>query len=93
MLNIPPNPLPCGCCVKAWQDLKNARETGHCLVVPWKDHHVVLCPLHAAAPKLLAACKMVLAVEEKEGVHFGPDGWALHNEIVYAIAAAEKPHA
>ncbi len=53
----PLNPLPCGCGAKGTQDLENAHETGYALIVGWKDVHVVHCPLHKAAPDLLAACK------------------------------------
>jgi hypothetical protein len=56
----PPNPLPCGCAVYGRQDLESARDDGSCLIVPWTDHHVRHCPLHAAANDLLAACKAAL---------------------------------
>lgn len=59
MPDIPTNPLPCGCGAKGRQDLENAHDTGHSLIVGWKDIHVVHCPLHKAAPDLLAALKFV----------------------------------
>lgn len=57
-----PNPLPCGCGAMGIQDLENAVDDGHCLRVGYKNVHVVHCPLHGAAPDLLAACEAAYAV-------------------------------
>jgi hypothetical protein len=56
-----PNPLPCGCGAKGTQDWDNAVDTGYSLRVGYKNIHVVHCPVHAAAPDLLAACRRGLA--------------------------------
>lgn len=65
----PPNPLPCGCAVYGRQDLRNARDDGTCLIVPWTEHHVRHCPLHAAASDLLAALKVYLNAGHKDARH------------------------
>lgn len=56
------NPLPCGCAAKGVYDWASAHDDGECLNVPMKDIRVAHCPLHAAAPGLLAACQSVLTL-------------------------------
>lgn len=54
----PPNPLPCGCVVMGYPELE-AYGSDYELRMKYKDQHVKHCPLHAAAPDLLAACELL----------------------------------
>lgn len=47
--------MPCGCKFESWTD---AWDRGH--------QEFQYCPLHAAAPKLLEACKELLSMGEPE---------------------------
>lgn len=50
------------------------------------DPVVILCPLHAAAPMLLEACKLILADAEEFVAHIG----SVHaNRLRAAISLAE----
>jgi hypothetical protein len=84
-----PNPLPCGCAAVGEWDLEGAYDDGHCLRVGWKSVHVKHCPLHAAAPDFLQACKTLIdAVDQhsrNQTVQLDPHG-PLLNGLRAAIA-------
>lgn len=56
--NPPPNPLPCGCVVMGYMDIEMFGDDCQ-LRERFTGNHVVHCPLHGAAPKLLAACEAI----------------------------------
>lgn len=89
-----PNPLSCGCGAKGTPFLDPIGTGGY----EYKDIHVVLCPLHAAAPDLLEALKLFMDMwnsgdsgsSSKRAQQRRADMWDKANAAIAKAASKEQ---
>lgn len=81
-----PNPLPCGC--RAEDETDESSPKGQLFRFVVKH-----CPLHAAAPDLLAALKGVVALADRAHTHWDNDQDSKVGKILAAMAGHLKKYA